>query len=782
MIIERLHINEFGGLRDLDFTLSRGLNVITGDNESGKSTVLNFIRFLLYGLPASRGAENQAERERSLSWGTGSASGFMEISDRDGAYRIERSIGAGGAERKLIVSLATGAAVFPGRDAGEVFTGVSREVFDSICSVRQLGVGDVDGRAVGAAIENIMLSGDESVDTGAAVRRLDKARRELLALKGQGGRINDLKRREEALSDRLREAMSNAGSVLALQATAEKYRVLTSELRKKLDAANDRCHAAETVRILRDFESLHETDGRIEAIEREDAELAEGFGRGGGLPDGEYAVKLDSLSRRLGRAESDLAVAGAALAVEKAADQGDPLLAARHSDIEAAGGTAEVIGTYRRKRASARRRTAVVAVLAGAGLVILALALYVFFAAPELPFTLGRDAKLAAAIAGFLMCVTGVALFPSCSRKFREAGLYLRGFGYEGSARGAAAEEEFAAHADRCAEQAEIGDARRLAVERAGEDALVKQRELDSVRKEAAAELGRFFDVPEDASGLAEALVSAADRASGVAAKHAASRLTLSELEGTRKRLASELAGYDEVSLRAHLMPEAEEKLDRIGPQRLAQERDALAAQLEAATQRLTDAEKNLAILSHTAENPARLHAELEAVSAEREETELRCRAIILAQQTIEGAGESLRRNVTPRLRARAGELLSLITGGRYTDIGVSEDFSVCVATPSGTKDVSVMSGGTRDAAYLALRTALLEMIFSSSPPPLLLDEVCSQLDDRRTAEVLRTLGLLCDGGLQCVMFTCHSRERNILLGAGIPHGGIRLYCEGAEE
>ena len=196
MVINRIHVNEFGGLSGLDFVLDEGLNVITGDNESGKSTVMNFIRFLLYGLPAQRGAENISERERAFSWSGGNASGFMEITDGQEAYRIERSCTAGGTERKLIVSLASGAAVYPGKDAGEVFTGVSREVFDSVCSVRQLGVGSLDGGAVGQAIENIMLAGDEAVNTGTALRRLDKARRDLMALKGQGGRINDLRRRE----------------------------------------------------------------------------------------------------------------------------------------------------------------------------------------------------------------------------------------------------------------------------------------------------------------------------------------------------------------------------------------------------------------------------------------------------------------------------------------------------------------------------------------------------------------------------------------------------------
>ncbi len=775
MIINRIHINEFGGLRGLDFELSGGLNVITGDNESGKSTLMNFIRFLLYGLPAQRGSDNLSERERALSWESGNASGFMEISDGDAEYRIERSCTAGGSERKLIVSLSSGAAVYPGKDAGEVFTGVSKEVFDSVCSVKQLGVGDLDGRAVGQAIENIMLAGDESVNTGTALRRLDKARRELMALKGQGGRINDLRRREENLTDRLREARSGTESILSLQATSDKYRALTADLRKKLDAADDRCHAADTVRILKDFSVLKETREKLKQLESEDAVIAEEFGAGGALPDGEYAVKLDSLSRRLGLAESGLAVAKARHSEVKSRENGDPALAARYPDICAAGGTAGITAEYRRKRSAAGRTAALAVLFALLGLCLLAVSLYFFFTSAEAPSWFTRNLQFICAVAGFVLAVAGAALVPSAVRKKKSAASYLASFGYDGDASGVKAEEEFASHAAKCAgEEVKCSSWRRLC-EESERELREKQNELYDARLDARTELGRYFETPQEDSALPAALVKAADRSSKAAAGHARNAVAAAQLRETVERLELELREYDETSLRAHLMPEAEEKLERIGPQRLAQERDALAAQLEAATQRLTDSEKNLAVLSHTVENPARLNSELESVTAEREEAEKRCEAIILAQRTIEGAGDSLRRNMTPRLRARAGELLSLITSGRYTDLGLGDDFSVFVATDSGTRDISVMSGGTRDAAYFALRVSLLEIIFPSSRPPMLLDEVCSQLDDSRTSELLRMLGVLSGCGLQCILFSCQSREERMLTEAGTAHTGIRM-------
>ena len=49
MFIKSIHIDSFGGLSGKDFDFSRALNIIEGNNESGKSTLLSFIKFILYG-------------------------------------------------------------------------------------------------------------------------------------------------------------------------------------------------------------------------------------------------------------------------------------------------------------------------------------------------------------------------------------------------------------------------------------------------------------------------------------------------------------------------------------------------------------------------------------------------------------------------------------------------------------------------------------------------------------------------------------------------------------
>ena len=48
MRIQKLIINEYGAFKNREFTLDGGMNVIEGDNESGKSTVLSFRQRLCF--------------------------------------------------------------------------------------------------------------------------------------------------------------------------------------------------------------------------------------------------------------------------------------------------------------------------------------------------------------------------------------------------------------------------------------------------------------------------------------------------------------------------------------------------------------------------------------------------------------------------------------------------------------------------------------------------------------------------------------------------------------
>ena len=67
MIIKRVEIKAFAGLKDFSLDFDSGLNCIYGANEAGKSTILNFILAMFYGLGDRRGKDNFRDKVKPRS-------------------------------------------------------------------------------------------------------------------------------------------------------------------------------------------------------------------------------------------------------------------------------------------------------------------------------------------------------------------------------------------------------------------------------------------------------------------------------------------------------------------------------------------------------------------------------------------------------------------------------------------------------------------------------------------------------------------------------------------
>ena len=93
MRIESLHIDRFGKLRDFDLTLEEGLTLIYGRNESGKSTVMAFLRAMLYGLNGKSASIEQNDRRRYMPWGEISMGGSLRLTDGKQRFEIIRVFG-----------------------------------------------------------------------------------------------------------------------------------------------------------------------------------------------------------------------------------------------------------------------------------------------------------------------------------------------------------------------------------------------------------------------------------------------------------------------------------------------------------------------------------------------------------------------------------------------------------------------------------------------------------------------------------------------------------------
>ncbi|MEK5583378.1 AAA family ATPase [Paenibacillus sp. FSL P2-0536] len=138
MKIEHLHINGFGRLHNREIHLTQGVTVLYGRNEAGKSTTLQFIRSMLFGIP-SRG--NPLERYEPMQGGL--HGGTLKIRDcNDGLWTIRRfASGAEGSGRNEKLNITVNHPNETTQELGQaemerhLLGGISRSMFQQLFAV-----------------------------------------------------------------------------------------------------------------------------------------------------------------------------------------------------------------------------------------------------------------------------------------------------------------------------------------------------------------------------------------------------------------------------------------------------------------------------------------------------------------------------------------------------------------------------------------------------------------------------------------------------------------------
>lgn len=91
MKIDELKINSYGKLKDKEFKLEKGINIIYGENERGKSTLLNFIVNSFYGTSRNKKGRDMSDYDKYKPWDTEDFSGKISYTLDDGKkYEVYR--------------------------------------------------------------------------------------------------------------------------------------------------------------------------------------------------------------------------------------------------------------------------------------------------------------------------------------------------------------------------------------------------------------------------------------------------------------------------------------------------------------------------------------------------------------------------------------------------------------------------------------------------------------------------------------------------------------------
>ena len=737
MHISKLHIAAFGPIVDADITASPGLNIIEGANESGKSAVAMFIKFIFYGL-STRTSGDISEKQHYINWGRGYASGYAVCASGDRVYRVERTLNVktssdGKPKYSESVKLLDHGTSMPEQltvSPGEFFFGVPESVFmNSVFSAQGVDVRP-DPAAMRESIENILCAADESVNVRRAEDILERTRIRLMHKNRTGGEIIDLIKERDELERLEEESRDSAAALISAEVSLADVKDRIAESAKR---------AAE----------LDEISDALAMLERR-----------------RRADKAEELKTELARSHEELSHTVA----EGVDEQFISTLAVAVRDLDRVGHlraefdkrSAEVLsrdsapGTDGAKayRTAGRRSTisfamSVVLLIMG----LLGIIGSAYLSVSNSPIAPAVIAVSAAAALG------GIVSFAVCAAERHRQGTILDRLGLD-------TEEE-------------LDDAALEAEERERELNSLRE-ELDSAERNAVLASDTIFELSRSA-GLGDEVAelsaaNAAGRLGKYVAEFTARRKSLeaecARLEGQLAETAEGLRDSDIVEESRILESEAGVKASRLTETdvlRLRRERAFRAEQTEGLHRREVELEREVASLRSVAKSPAAIAERLSEVRSQLEAKTAAHDACIKALDTLRAAGEGLRSSIIPRLTESASEILNCVTSGRYSSVGVSPSFNMSFRTEEfGTRELDYLSAGTRDMAYLALRLALVRAMFDGkSVPPVILDESFAYMDEKR---VSKALSVLRSSGMQIFLFTCRSLEASLCGDCEVTH------------
>lgn len=209
MIIKKVRIKSFGGIKDREIDFERGFNLVYGENEKGKSTIQNFIRAWLYGLGNSRGAKNNL-RKRYLPFSGEKMQGELVVEHNGRDYIIQRTFGLTKKDDiSYIYDGLTGEEIkeISKEEPGTYFLGVNGNTFIKTLFIPQLGVvvsKDKEEQIMQRIID-VFGCGEGEVSVDKAINKLKDSRKELTTSR-KSGELDILKSRYSKVIEERYEA------------------------------------------------------------------------------------------------------------------------------------------------------------------------------------------------------------------------------------------------------------------------------------------------------------------------------------------------------------------------------------------------------------------------------------------------------------------------------------------------------------------------------------------------------------------------------------------------
>lgn len=746
MVIEKLNIVSFGHLSNREIVLGPNINVIEGDNESGKSTVAAFIKFILYGI---KDKGDVAERKLYINWNGTTASGSMTVFADGKHIKIERTLtvdAESGTSRENVrmTDIDTGLALYKGKCPGEALFGVPEDVFVGTAFVRQIGGTSLDGEKMSAAAENLLFSADEAVNTKKAAEKLEGVRRGLLHKNGKGGSIYEKETVRDKLTEMLERAKKSSGDLIAVETSLSELNEAREVAIKNREKTRARVAGYETVMNKRRFAELAAAKDELASLyEKKDALLREGVVNGT-FPDSAYINELRTVSGAMTATSASINTISRSLdslRTEEASAPDRMLYEMFDSNANARADIGKEFDDLHTQRNVLGISSLVTVILAVACAVIVIL----FRSVPNVVIWLSI-ATAVLATAAVLMAIVSI-------HAENKAGKRLQYYGADDR-------KQLPARLDELSEGARVHRELNEKIAATEAERYVQYSVYDDEKDEARELLHRRgIDVSDDGA-LAGAVTDAIANCTSLYERDRALSEEIERARGTVAVLEQRLEGVDENEVMEAAKLIDESAYESISAADLRRERDFTENAVTKLTERIHELELKRTELMSRRDDPSAIAVKLDELNRDIDDDRARLDACVLAIESLERAGREVRESVAPRLREYARNYLGTATGGKYSELSLDGAFSMSLSADGAYRDLDNMSAGTCDAAYLSLRLALVKLLYRRETPALVFDESLCRMDDGRASAML---SMIASDGAQALILTCQTRERRLL-------------------
>ena len=709
MIITKIEIDNFGKYKNFTLDLNAGLNVILGRNEAGKSTLCAFLYAMFYGLPneSKKLGIREDARKRYLPWSGDAMSGTVYFEHDGRSYILSRKFAK--TKRGDKVSLKDGTTWeeiddISADDIGHRFLGLGEGGFLKTLFISQLGAAispDGDDEVL-KKLSNLGQSGAEDTSYQAASAAIFKAQHEIISKSERAGILPRLEQEKEQLEYELAES----------KRVSEKFKndaILQNQLKQETEQLNENLSelkkqkelAKAHQRMLDAQKTKNELNILSERKSENDKRIEE------------QQKKLDECNKQFEQYKFTENISQSDLIALAQTENEFNSLKEELRDIDALKERLIVLKEQQQELINKQKPSINIKML------IIAAAISV------LVIIFGVTLSLAYLILLPIGILFGV-------------GSFIGRFGSKTK------KEELVILEDEINLLEEETNSEKI--NEINEKLTEKQKQIDAVLlASGATDVHQLAQLIADKNQLAQTITSVKNELSLLLEAQ-------QQIEDDLKRIPAEnveIFSDDVYNYNGKTSEEIDLLIADMHTKQLENQREYenVRYRVEEATSGVRSSDIIL--------------TEINATQEKIEQYNFHYKALAMAQEALSRSYSEIKQGFAPVLNEHAGEIVKLLTDGKYGEMKVADDYKIRLRENNEFVDAEFLSSGTYDILYFALRLGIAKVIFNDKIPMLILDDTFLQMDDnraKRTADYLNNNFI----AEQIIYFTCHKSQADL--------------------